>query len=243
MASGTFPTGFYWLIEPTIECGGLAEMPRPDEATLKSMPRLGIGLVVSLLEGAQMDYKAPRGLRLAHLAIDDGKCLADIHVPVVARLCAFIHQFRNGSETPNSVAVHCLGGQARTGLMLALYRAYLGVFHPDDLDAQKPSEEAFHEIQRHLHRVYRVWLTGPNGQQRRWAGHFFSELQNSSRLKSICVKARANEVLWHRRVAVADGLLWRCDYCGEEAVGKPGGSSSPMCCPICGRATGGQGIA
>ena len=55
--------GFYWLIKGNDDRGGLAGMPRPEEAELGRLPALGISLVVSLLESSYRSYRLPPGLR------------------------------------------------------------------------------------------------------------------------------------------------------------------------------------
>jgi len=245
-ARGVAPIGFYWLAAPARSRGGLAGMPLPTEELLHAPSVLGIGLVVSLLERSAMNYQTPPGLRLAHLPIDDGKAPGDAHLHLVARLCAYMHRFRSRSAAPNSVAVHCLGGQGRTGLLLICYRAYLAVVHPGHPDAAEPQTTA-EEIVDHLYRAYGYWLRSPNPHQRRWAAMFYSRMRQQADL--AWEAAATNEVTWQRRDAhAADGSdgpalsVFTCEHCDGVAVHHTAALHSPMWCPTCGCSTGSDGI-
>jgi hypothetical protein len=245
LPSRELPTGFYWLVAPAPSRGGLAGMPLPTEEFLRSFAGLGIGLVVSLVERSAMNYQAPPGLRLAHLPIDDGRAPGDAQLHLVARLCAYIHHFRLQPRKPRSVAVHCLGGQGRTGLMLICYRSYLAAVHPGDSDAEEPHKTA-EQIALDLYRAYGYWPRSPNPHQIRWAAMFYSRMRQQA--NPAWEVAAANEVGWQRRDAHAsDGIdgpalsVFTCEHCGGVATHHTPALRSPMWCPTCGRATGGSG--
>ena len=171
-----FPPGGYWLIRPTSTRGGLLGMPFPKPERRVLLPKIGVGLIVSLVESRLMEnYLIPLELRLAHLAITDGKPPVDTQLPVVAKLCLYMHHFRQqGPE--HSVAVHCQGGQGRTGLLLTCYRALVQVRYPADPDGAEV-QETLRAIDAHLLHAQGPIAHGPADQQPRWANWFTAQLQ------------------------------------------------------------------
>lgn len=238
MRESSVPPGFFWCIPPSPGQGGLAGMPRPLAAELAVLPELGVGMVVSLLEGSAMNYTPPEGVRLLRLPIDDRHPPADVHLPLVARLCATIHAFRLGPGPRNGVVVHCLGGQGRTGLVLSCYRAYVAVRRAGDPDGRDPACAAA-EIREHLRRVYGYGMLGPNPSQLRWINQFHARLVREPRIRWE-EEARA-EVTWQRVAAgMYAGALatWTCPECGALAGSPVAGVAGPVWCPGCGLTTG-----
>lgn len=112
-------SGFYWLIPPVPEWGGLAGMARPRDPA--ALPALQIGLLVSLLVYAFLDGGIPPGLRRIHLPVRNDGVLSEAQFPQLAAACALIYHWCLQRGPLNGVGVHCLYGQGRTGMMLPCY--------------------------------------------------------------------------------------------------------------------------
>lgn len=231
------PPGAYLLLPSTAERGALMGMPYPSEEVLASLPDLGIGLVVSLLEARHMTYAIDAGLplRLAHFAIDDGEAPADVHFARVAQLCAFMHHYRlQGSE--HGIAVHCLGGQGRTGLLLVCYRAYLATTRKGDAEGSPPTDTAA-AIERQLTSLAGRFTMGAKPVQLKWAKRFYARLANE--FNPAWEETAMREIRWQRAQttdAFSGVISWTCPSCGARAIFDQVDAIRPCWCPTCGRA-------
>jgi rubrerythrin len=210
-------------------------MPCPTEPELAQLPGLGIGLVVSLLEGNRGNYALPTGLRLVRLPIDDGEPPAEAHFPLVARLCALMRQFRLQPRPANGVVVHCLHGRGRTGLLLACYRTYLAVRDPADPEAMPPAE-AIAEVDRQLRQLYGTAVTALGVDQVRWVAQFSRRLR--SEWNGQWERLAEAEVEWQRVEPglghTLTGALWHCPDCKGVVARLGEDESTPAWCPSCG---------
>ena len=270
------PSGFYWLIPPTAGRGGLAGMARPNPSELAALCGAGIGLVVSLLGYTTLDASTPSSLRAIHLPVRNNDVPADAEFPQIALVCALMHRWRlvAGSHLQfgprlqpdlqlqsdlqsrpflqSGVAVHCLYGEGRTGMMLACYRGYLLARRPSDPDALAPEETAA-QIFQILYEMRDERGLGPNPNQVRFAQWFVSWL-NSCPRRDFDAETEA-EMLWRRQECGDDhksgddaGTFthWQCDNeeCLAQAVHPtrvPNEVNAPLWCPCCGQ-SGGRSI-
>jgi len=235
MVEVTFPIGSYVLIPPSPERGLLMGMPFPLPATLSLLPDLGVGMVVSLVESEFMTYTVPDGanMRLAHFAIDDGKPPGEKQISRIALLCALMHQFRlQGSNY--GVAVHCKGGQGRTGTLNTAYRAYLHEIYPADVDGQK-IPKTVQEIEMHLAYAQCCPGLGPHPNQIGWLLRFASFLPSNP---DPTWDAWAREELTWRRCTADYCSAWHCSKCIQSASSPISTWAGPIWCPNCGKATG-----
>jgi hypothetical protein len=229
------PPGFYWLLSPTAERGGLAGMSQPrSEGNLQALAKAGVGLVISLLEGRFMGYRAVGGVRLVHLPIIEGSVFPDAQRPRVAKLCAFIDRFRLGPGLTRSIAVHCHAGERRTGMLLLCYCAYARVVRPRDREGGAPYE-VLPLLKDRLAGAHGQSIRGPKPYQILGAATFFDWLQNS--LETSWEQAADDELAWQ---SAASGT-WTCAHCLGRFTG-PGPASAPMWCPTCGRPSGPDGL-
>lgn len=235
MTEQAFPVGSYILLALSADRGLLMGMPFPRPETLANLPDLGVNLVVSLVESQFMTYTTPdcATLRLAHFAIDDGKTPAEVHMPRIALLCALMHQCRR-QGIRHGVAVHCQGGQGRTGLLNTAYRAYLREINSDDMDGQE-IDITVREIERHLAFAQCCPGLGPNPYQTRWVQRFVSFLRNNA---DPTWDAWAREELTWQCRADETASAWYCSNCRQAASSKISSWTGPIWCPNCGKATG-----
>jgi hypothetical protein len=214
-------------------------MAFPDADALHALPGLRIGLVVSLVEASRMDYQVSDSLRLVHLPVDDDDVPADLHLPLVGRLCAFMHRFRSGPGPANGVAIHCLHGPGRTGTLLACYRAYVAARYPSDRDGRPPTETAT-EIASRFKETYGGSVSGPSVGQLRWANRFYAVLRKTS--DPDWERAATAELFWHKAPAEGDNreqaASWECVDCGAALFSNQETSSGPTWCLRCGHPTG-----
>ncbi len=210
-------------------------MAYPETETLERVPQTGIGLVISLVEGTKMDYKAVSGLRLAHLPIDDCDVPAPDHIRFVARLCALIHAFRTQQGVTTSVAVHCHHGRGRTGLILACYRVWIAIRHPEDSEGQTPPQ-ALSDIDRALEGLYGVAGLGPSPRQVQYVSRFLAYISQHTPKEYLAAGDLAWET-WPADVSSAN-RTWTCDGCEQTAYGTGEGLPCPLWCPRCGCPTG-----
>ena len=235
MPEQAFPVGSYILLAPSADRGLLMGMPFPRIETLANLSDLGVNLVVSLVESQFMTYTASdsTAIRLVHFAIDDGKTPAEVHMSRIALLCAFMHQCRL-QGLRHGVAVHCQGGQGRTGLINTAYRAYLRVIDTDDVDGQE-IDVTVREIERHLAYAQCCPGLGPNPYQIRWVQRFVSFLRNNA---DPAWDAWAHEELTWQRCIAATSPVWHCPNCRQSAASTNSTWHGPIWCPNCGKATG-----
>ena len=237
-------SGFYWLIPPAPERGGLAGMARPRDPA--ALPALQIGLLVSLMEYAFLDGGMPPGLRRIHLPIRNDGVLSEAQFPQLAVACALMHRWRLQRGPLSGVGVHCLYGQGRTGMLLACYQGYLLVRHPADPDARSPDDTSL-EIGRLLHELTDEPGSGPRAHQVRCARWFVAWLEQNPDMDFDA--ASAQELDWQRLTPVATDpqtlpkqalpkTAWQCsnEDCLSLAV-HVGGADAPRWCPSCGQAS------
>ena len=129
----------HWVVP-----GRLLGMPRPGvihdlDDDLATLQRLGIAVVLTLEETRTVPEGALArfGMQLEHVPIEDMGAPA---VEVAAAACASIHAHLGAGR---AVAVHCLGGAGRTGLMLAAYFIFLGSSALDALEAVRRVQPRF----------------------------------------------------------------------------------------------------
>lgn len=241
----TYPRGFYWLIPPTATRSGLAGMARPSAREIARLPGQGIGLLVSMLNYVTLDGDTPLSLRAIHLPVSNNDVPTTSALPQIAVACAVMHRWRLANEPLISVAVHCLLGQGRTGMMLACYRGYLLTRHPEDADALAPEDTAM-EVGRLLRDLHEERGLGPTAQQVRFAQQFTSWLGT---VPGIDFDAQGTQELQWRReqdALSADALsggvqgrtLWQCfnPDC-QQWASHSGGSAAPQWCLSCGQST------
>ena len=134
----------------------------------------------------------------------------------------------------HGVAVHCQGGQGRTGLLNTAYRAYLRVIDAADADGQEV-DITVREIERHLAHAQCCPGLGPNPYQTRWLQRYVSFLRNNAN-PTWDTWAR-EELSW--QLCVDDtSPEWHCPNCGQSAASAVSSWTGPMWCPNCGKATG-----
>jgi hypothetical protein len=190
---------------------------------------------VSLLESSQGNYELPPELRLVRLPVDDEQAPAEAHLPLLVRVCELIHRFRLQPGERNGVAVHCLFGRGRTGMLLAAYRAYVAGRYPDDGDGRSAAE-ARAEIDRHLYVIAGGPVTALTDAQVQWLDRFAQHCRKLSTTPPD--SAVAADLGWSRRqtqsLPASDRCVWRCPDCEGVAEGEPGLTLGPLWCPTCG---------
>ena len=120
------PRGFYWLLP-----GQLAGMPLPGLVGDLSHDLLALKLchirqLISLSpQEVNPELLAQHGIRALHLAGTAGE------LPSPAQLRMLVRAMARMIERGQGVAVHCVSGNGRTGLLLAAYLMHQGI----DVDA------------------------------------------------------------------------------------------------------------
>jgi atypical dual specificity phosphatase len=129
----------HWVIP-----GRLLGMPRPGfsrdlDDDLGTLAEMGVTVVVCLEETRTVpeDALARFGMRLEHIPIEDMKA------PTVEVARAACESVRAHLDEGRVVAVHCLGGAGRTGLLLASYFIFLGASALDALEAVRRVQPRF----------------------------------------------------------------------------------------------------
>ncbi len=129
----------HWVIP-----GRLLGMPRPGvvrevDDDLGTLKRMGVTVVLCLEETRTVPEEAltRHGMRLEHVPIDD---MGAPSIEAARAACESIHAHLGAGHV---VAVHCLGGAGRTGLMLAAYFILLGSSALDALEAVRRVQPRF----------------------------------------------------------------------------------------------------
>lgn len=129
----------HWVIP-----GRLLGMPRPGvvrdvDDDLGTLKRMGVTVVVCLEETRTVPEEAltRHGMRLEHVPIDD---MGAPSIAAARAACESIHAHLGAGQV---VAVHCLGGAGRTGLMLAAYFILLGSSALDALESVRSVQPRF----------------------------------------------------------------------------------------------------
>lgn len=124
--------------------GRLLGMPRPGvvrdlDEDLETLRQLGVSVVVSLEEARTVPEEALAryGMRGEHLAIED---MGAPSIEEARDVCASIQAHVDAGRV---VAVHCLGGAGRTGLVLAAYFIFLGASALDALESVRRVQPRF----------------------------------------------------------------------------------------------------
>ena len=113
------PPNFSWVIDGALAgCGAPGSTPPYDPAgDLAALAREGVTLIVSLTrDPPPANALARAAIELVHFPIDE------FGVPPDPKgVIAVLHQMRTTIDTGGRVAVHCLAGRGRTGMILAGY--------------------------------------------------------------------------------------------------------------------------
>jgi len=110
------PTGFAWL-----EVGRIAGSPLPGVVNdihidLKALKRMGITMLITLTErDLPTDILQQHGLKNLHLPIYDHE------TPTLAQIQMLLRRMELLIESGEVLAVHCLAGKGRTGIVLACW--------------------------------------------------------------------------------------------------------------------------
>lgn len=107
----TYPDYLWWIVP-----GFLAGMPRPPLEDIARLYQAGLGGVVSVIDEPDL-IKAYQQANLAALALPIPEDLPPT-VEQVKQFIEFADKIRSESK---AVAVHCTGGNHRTGTLLAAY--------------------------------------------------------------------------------------------------------------------------
>ncbi len=240
MTELSIPNGAYILIKPSQRRGLLMGMPQPNTETLSFLNNQDIGLVISLIEEEHYKhYKIPHAmnLRLVRFVMVEGQLPTETQMPRIALLCVLIHQFRIQGER-FGVAIHCVTGQRRTGIVNAAYREYLHSIDPEDVDSEEINI-TIKQIERHLAHAQGISGLGPNIQQVIWL-HKFKEFLKKN-FNPIWYAWTCEELSWQKCSADMKPL-WKCGICGQLATSKTSIWVGPIWCPRCGCATGNKPV-
>ncbi|MEZ4295139.1 MAG: ATP-binding cassette domain-containing protein [Polyangiaceae bacterium] len=136
----------HWVIP-----GKLLGMPRPGvvrevDDDLGLLRQMGIREVICLEESATVPAEAlsRHGMRGTHVPIED------MRAPTVGAACEVCAVIRDHVEAGNPVAVHCLGGAGRTGLILAAYFIFMGSSALDALESVRRVQPRFVQSQEQV---------------------------------------------------------------------------------------------